>query len=208
MLAAVTTVTGCTKVPGVYVAEKEGAQSASGAGGPFNPNAFVEGIWDEKVLPTVTEKAVDAKPLLAAIAADAESAKKQYGKTSAAGGATSFLIKGEGKVLEHTDATGAGQLTVDLAPGDGKPDVALAVGPVFLGTAIRDAVGFIDFGQFTNQIDFQGVSTALNRKSKDTVIGKHDVAALPGKTVKFDGAFQLADPSRIVVTPVHLEVTS
>lgn len=201
--------TGCAEVPGVYVAEKKGAAAAPGApGGAFDPVAFVEEIWEPKVLPAVKDGAVDAPTLLSALTADAAAAKTQYGKTSASGGATSFLIKGEGKVLELADPTGAGQLGIDLAPGDGKQDLALAVGPVFLGTAIRDAVGFIDFGQFTNQIEFQGVSTALNRKTKDTVIAKHDLATLAGKTVAFDGAFQLADPKKILVTPTSLEVKS
>ena len=38
---------------------------------------------------------------------------------------------------------------------DGKPTtVVLQIGPVIFGTALRDALPFIAFGDFVNQIDY------------------------------------------------------
>jgi len=77
---------------------------------------------------------------------------------------------------------------------------------VFLGTAIRDAVGFIDFSQFANQIDFADVASALNDRVRADVVKGVKPASLKGRDVTFEGAFQLLDPANIVVTPVSLSV--
>jgi predicted lipoprotein len=198
-------VAGCTRVPGVYVAEKRGGASASANGGAFDAKTYADGIWDSKVVPTVTDKAVDAPTLLAALKADAAGAAKQYGKPS--GSTYAYLIKGSGTVLALDDAGGPGKLEIDLSPADGKPDLLLAVGPVFVGTALRDAVGFIDFNQFTNQVDYANAATALNAEVRSKVVNGLDVNGAKSKTVTFAGAFQLLDPNNILVTPAKLEVS-
>lgn len=194
---------GCAKVPGVYVAEK---QSAGASPQEFNATTYAKEIWS-KVVPTVTEKAVDAPTVLASIAADPQAAGKQYGVQAGVGSPYSIMVKGSGTVISVDQSQGAGRLAVDLNPADGKPDLSLAIGPVFLGTAVRDAVGFIKFGEFPNQIEYANVATALNTQVRDTVISQVDLASAKGKPVTFAGAFQVLDPKNILVTPVQLQVT-
>ena len=45
----------------------------------FNADSYVDAIWESKVVPTVTDKAIDLATLLAALDANADEAKKQFG---------------------------------------------------------------------------------------------------------------------------------
>jgi predicted lipoprotein len=109
---------------------------------------------------------------------------------------------------------GADGLAVDLAPPDGKADVTINTGPVILGTALRDAVGFIKFGDFTNQIDYAQVSTEMKNQVKTTVFTSFDAANAAGKTLDFEGAYALSGTAApttaasIVIVPVRLTVSS
>jgi predicted lipoprotein len=97
-------------------------------------------------------------------------------------------------------------VTVTLTDA-GDKTVTLVTGPVIAGTAIRDAVGFIDFSQFTNQIDYANVSTELNNHVKTDVVAELDRAALTGKAVTFEGAFSLLTPTVISVVPTKVQVS-
>jgi predicted lipoprotein len=86
--------------------------------------------------------------------------------------------------------------------------VSLQIGPALNGTALRDAVGFIDFNQFVNQVDYADAGTALNTQVKQKVLKGLDRQSLKGKRVRFTGAFTYLAPTVVTVTPVRLEVGS
>ena len=200
--------TSACSVPGVYVIEQTGATGAgSGSTAKFDATAYADKIWASKVVPTATKDAVEATTMLPALQADSVGASKKYGKQAGSGAPYSFLIKGSGTVTAVSSGNDVGSIQVEVA-GVGKTKVNLAVGPAFVGTAVRDAVGFIDFGQFTNQIDYADAATALNSKVKATVVNSLDLSTIKGKQVTFTGAFQLLDPSSVLITPITLQVGS
>src|SRR5699024_3983949 len=82
----------------------------------------------------------------------------------------------------------------------------IQTGPAINGTELRDATGAYDFGQFTNQIEYQDAGTALNEEMKKQVIDPIDVENLSGETVTVTGAFTAINPEGWLVTPVSLEV--
>jgi predicted lipoprotein len=196
--------TGCAYVPGIYTYEGK-SQAAQVAAG-FNASTYVDGIWQSKVVPTVHTQAVDVETLLAAIDADPASAAKKYGKVSGVGSPPAFLVKGTGTVTKVDPSSPTGPVTVKLAPKPAPGEITLVTGPVIAGTAVRDAVGFISFGQFPNQIDYADVATQLNNRVKTDVVSKVDRASLTGKKVTFEGAFVLLTPSAISVVPTSLQV--
>jgi predicted lipoprotein len=200
--------TACS-VPGVYVVEQSGASGGAGSGAAtkFNPTAYADKFWASKVVPTATAEAVEVSTLLTALQADSAATSKQYGKQSGSGAPYAFLVKGSGRLTAVSSGNEVGSIQVDVA-GVGKTEVHLAVGPAFVGTAVRDAVGFIDFGQFTNQIDYADAATALNSKVKTSVVNNLDLSTIKGKKVTFVGAFQLLDPSSVLITPITLQVGS
>jgi predicted lipoprotein len=194
----------CARVPGIYTYEGK-SQAAQVAAG-FNASTYVDGIWQAKVIPTVHSQAVDVETLLAAIDANPDDAAKKYGKTSGVGSPPAFMVKGTGTVTKVDTGSPVGPVTVKLAQKPAPGEVTLLTGPVIAGTALRDAVGFISFGQFPNQIDYADVATQLNNRVKTNVVSKIDRGSLTGKKVTFEGAFELLTPSAISIVPTSLQV--
>ena len=84
--------------------------------------------------------------------------------------------------------------------------VTLQIGPVIIGSAIRDALPFVDFKNFTNQLDFADASKALTALALAAIAPAVAQIAV-GSRIQFAGAFSMtskADPVRI--TPVSLSV--
>jgi len=201
----------CAHVPGVYTYVPASEATASGAGGAkaFDAKTYVDGIWESKVLPTVDQQATDATTLLPALASDQEAASKQYGSQAGTGSPYAFLVRGTGTVTEVEEDSPSHPLTVkvDGVKGDGST-VHVVTGPVIAGTALRDAVKFIKFSDFTNQLDYADAGTGLNQKVKTEVLDKVDAKSLVGKKVDFTGAFSLVAPGVYLVIPTRLAAAS
>lgn len=207
VVLAATLTAACAKVPGVYVYEKDGQASAAKAGA-IDPKTFVADNWSAKIVPTVHDKAVDVTTVAAAVAKDPAAAGQQYGHQSGTGSPFAYMVKGTGTVTDIDTSVPTGPLTVEVPQAGGKPlKVTIATGPVIAGTAIRDAVGFISFGDFTNQIDYADVANQINAKVKTDVIAKVDLKSIKGKKVAFHGAFSALAPGTIFLVPTELTVT-
>jgi len=166
---------------------------------------FVDPIWTSKVLPTIQEKAQDIAKILPEIRADPNSAGQKYGRREATN-PYNYMVKGTGKVTETHTESQAGTATVEV-PGLNEK-VALQIGPVVRGTALRDATGVVSFNQFTNQLDYADVSKEMNGRALKAAFANVDPASLAGKTVTFFGAFAF-DPhskSPVLITPVKIDL--
>lgn len=171
----------------------------------FSPESYVESIWETEFMPTLTEQAVDINELLDGLESDEEGTTEQHGNRTSTG-AYSFMTRGEARLLSLNRESRVGLAPLDLPPYDDEAEVYLAIGPVLRGNALRDAVGFINFTDFTNQVEFAGISTALKDRVEADVLGQIDLESLVGETVRFLGAFEYDDPEEIVIMPVQLEV--
>jgi len=161
------------------------------------------------VLPTYDEQAQDLPVLLAAIAQDEAAAIEQYGHRSGTG-PYSFMVRGEAQVVALDTTSRSGIITLDLAPPDGTVDASMVIGPlikVSQRSAVRDAVGFIEYGAFTTSKEFADVATAMGDRITAMIaeaLGLDDVEAIremdprrsKGKTVQFVGAFSLDGAAR------------
>jgi predicted lipoprotein len=175
-----------------------GTQNGQGAAAKF-----VDPIWDSKVLPTIQEKAQDLAKILPEIRSDPETAGQKYGRREATN-PYNYMIKGTGRVTEVHNESRVGTATVEIPELNEK--VALQIGPVVRGTALRDATGIVSFNQFSNQLDYADVSKEMNSRALKTALVNVDPASLTGKTVTFFGAFTF-DPhskSLILITPVKI----
>ncbi|WP_275289412.1 DUF2291 family protein [Halomonas elongata] len=149
---------------------------------------------------SVEERAVEAGELAAAIAEDKAAAGERYGVSAGIGPVVpvSFTgVVGEGK---------AGIYSVDV---EGVPDdltIRVQTGPAINGSDLRDATGDIEFGQFTNQIEYQNAGAAINDEMKAQVLSGVDTDALGGETISVTGVFKLINPKNWLVTPVSLSV--
>ncbi len=175
-----------------------GAQSVQSAA-----SKFVDPIWSSKVLPVFEEKAQDITKVVPEIRADPEAAGQKYGRREATN-PYNYMVKGTGKVTEIKSESQAGTAIVEV-PGLNEK-VAIQIGPVVRGTALRDATGIVSFNQFSNQLDYADVSKEMNGRALKSAFANTPPASLAGKTVTFFGAFTF-DPhskSTILITPVKI----
>lgn len=170
----------------------------------FEAETYVNSIWDSKVVPTVVEKATDLSTLLTALDANAEEAKKQYGVHDG-DGPVHFMVKGEGLVTSVESGSPHRTLTIRLPKYKGQTETTMQIGPVFRGNALRDAVGFIKFNEFTNQLQYADVSTKLHERVKDKVVPDLDISKAQDKTISFYAVFTLSEREKIMLTPVKLD---
>jgi predicted lipoprotein len=168
----------------------EDDETAAWSGG-FDAAAYVDSVWESRLLPLVRESAIEF-PFDPDPPGEASPSHR--------------FVTAEGGVL-HIDAVGrTARAAVDVHPGDGGPDLYLAVGPLIPGSALRDASGFMEFSRFANQLDHADVAIALNRRVVAEVLGTIEVEELPGRTVRFWGVWTPLAEGGGEVVPVALEV--
>jgi predicted lipoprotein len=181
------------------------ARSGSTVEAPESKGAqFSDKVWDSKVLPVIQEKAQDIVMIVQEIRTDPAAAGEKYGRRESTN-PYSYMVKGSGKVLEvHTESQ-AGTVVLEV-PGLSEK-IALQIGPVVRGTALRDATGAAPFDQFTNQLDYADVSKEMNRRAVKEAFAKIAPSSLADKTITFFGAFTFDPRAKglILVTPVKVE---
>jgi predicted lipoprotein len=87
--------------------------------------------------------------------------------------------------VDRRSRVGLARLQVERSPD---AEVAIQVGPVLRGTAVRDAASFVQFTDFANQTEFAAVSNALNELVASRVLEGVDIDALRGRRVAVIGA--------------------
>ena len=147
-----------------------GTPSSSGR---FDAAAYVASIWAARVVAAANTSASEIGPGWPA---------------DRSRSAPAVFVRGAGTVLQVDRRSRVGLALLDLAPLDGRADVALQIGPVLRGTALRDALPFIRFGDFANQIEYADVASALNARVLLEALNAVDSASLEGRTVSFRGA--------------------
>ncbi len=178
---------------------------ASEAPKGFDAAAYVEGLWQDQVLPLVDARAVPLDVLMAAVAQDLDRAGQAYGhRANAEGAAWSFLVSMTGVVAEKNTQSRVGTLIVTAPGKDGPLTVTVQIGPVLRGTAVRDVLPFVSFQNFINQLDFAQVGRAMNDRALAPLAGA--IATLePGQTVRVVGAMTLAKATdQPNLTPIRI----
>ena len=205
----------------VPIADVEAQQQAE----VFDAPAYVEANWQQRILPAADEKAVDLAQVLNAFEVDSNGlAKKEqlvdvaneFGSITV-GEAHVYLVRGRGTVTAIDTSASTGRMTVQLEGYDGPIQVDIFIGPRIPSdeTAVRDAVGFINFGDFREQTEYGKVANEINKRVVSEVLEPLDKETLVGKTIEFVGAvgirtFNLIDINvgTITVVPVRVSVVS
>lgn len=155
----------------------ESHDSESAVGAPFDAASYAASIWESKVVP-------------AAAHAPAFTSSRAAGHP--------ILVKGVARVLQIEND----RLLVDIAPYDGKPDAELAVAHIH-GTALRDALPFVQFSQFVNQVDFAHAASALNDRAAQ-VASEALAGVSVGSEISFAGALDFSGGGLPEIIPVIL----
>lgn len=192
----------CLLKPPFVVRPLPGQENAAAQPAQSKAAIFTDGVW-AKLVPLFEDKAQDMAKVMPEIRADPDAAGEKYGRREATN-PYNYMVKGTGKVTEINTTSAAGTAMVEIPGLDEK--VALQIGPVVRGTALRDATGLVSFNQFSNQLDYADVSKEMNTRALKTVFASVPATSLAGKSVTFYGAFAF-DPhskSAVLVTPVKI----
>ncbi|MBB3458567.1 putative lipoprotein [Rhizobium sp. BK313] len=192
---------GC-KIIKTPTAEEKAAQAAKSA---FDPAAKVDAIWQSQAVPDLEKRAGDLKTVMRAVASNPDEAGAKFGNPRKQSTSPwTYAVKLTGKVVAADTATRAATLDVDV-DGDGKADAKVQIGPAIRGTALRDALDFVDFNEFKNQIEWAQFGKAFNEKANTSFLAALPRDGLTGKTVDVTGAFPLPTSGQLpLITPSAL----
>ena len=189
----------------------------------FDPVAYVDEIWESEVLPTFNEKAVDLSKILSEMEPDASgvapkdeliAVANRYGLITD-GEAHVYMVKGSGKIVSVNAESSLGTAEVAIDGYDGPIKAQLYIGTRIPSdeTSVRDAVGFIAFGDFKEQTEYGKAGSEINKRVLATVLNDLDLDNLVGKNISFKGAFTIRtfnlleiDVEEIPIVPVEIEL--
>lgn len=174
----------------------------SNGGTAFDPTTYVDSIWKSRVIPDAEKNAVPVATLVPELQSSPKTATSRYGND--VGGSFGFLVEFSGTVTKVDTSTPLGSIIVNSSVGGKELPIKVQIGPVILGTSLRDSLKFISFGQFLNQVQYGSVADALNARVEKDVVSALNLKSLPGKTVNVRGAYTYdgTDAGNIVVTPI------
>ena len=169
----------------------------------FDAKAYVENIWKSKIIPTISKEAEEITFILDELFKNKEVAEEKYGGRSGTG-SYSFMIKGTGEITSLNTASRVGTLSIKL---EKKYDsqIFITLGPVIKKDSIRDAVKFIQFNDFVNQLDFADVSRIIKVRVLNEIIGPLNLKEITGKKINFEGAITFDRKDKIYITPTNIE---
>ena len=189
----------------------------------FDPKAFVDGIWESKLIPTIKEKAVDLSVVLGKMKSNDSGftsidslipITNNYGLITV-GEAHVYIVKGQGKVVDVNTKTSIGTLELLLDGYTGPIKIKFYIGPRIPSdeSSVRDAVGFINFGDFREQTEYGKVRLEINKRSMSQVDLPPDKDTLQGKTISFYGVFTIRtfnltkiDMEEIKIVPIQIDI--
>ncbi len=162
-------------------------EQAESKAADFQPVAFVEKFWVERLIPGATQ-AVEASKLIAEIEEDRQSARETYGRSLGLSKTYFYFLSGTGRVVSVEEKS----VGLSIEDGATHAQVWLETGIIF-GNAVRDGTGLLDVNDFTNSQDFNAISTEINRRIETDVLPKIRQIATVGSTIRFMGCAQISD---------------
>jgi predicted lipoprotein len=167
----------------------------------FSAARYVDSIWNANLKPSLSQ-AVEISELLKELDTNAEGVKARYGPRE--GNRPYYIvIKGSGRIMAADTSSHTGTATVAIASNENN-QIALQIGPILKGTAIRDALPFISADQFANQIHFAEVANELNARVERNVLAPINRSSLRGRLIIFTGMVGIDGHQPLLVTPVQL----
>jgi len=189
----------------------------------FNPEAYVDDIWETSLIPALDERAVDLSELLWKIEPDENGTiskerlipiTEDYGLITV-GDAHVYAVKGRGKVIDVKTKTSLGKVEILLDEYTGPIKVNLYIGPRIPSdeSSIRDAVGFIEFGDFREQTEYGKVNLEINKRCLQQIDPESLHNNIENSTITFYGAFTIRtfnlttiNMKEINIVPIKIEI--
>ena len=151
----------------------------------LDPAQFARSFWKDKFA-NYLDSAVDINSFLKLLKDDPNGAFTKYAKTQGIGNTSCFLLKAEGQIIEVKEDEIMVKINSDVAETKVKLNTGL-----YFGNAIRDVTGLIKMGDFGNTIDYNSVSSELNKIVQAEVISPLKTKVKKGDTVSFIGCTEI-----------------
>jgi predicted lipoprotein len=185
----------------------------------FDPVTFVADSWDE-VQTVITDEAVPLADVLNRFTPDADGKATTESLTPVAqelgrittGNAHVYRVTASGTVTDVDTETSKGTLGLTVDGYEGPITVRVYIGSRIPSdeSSIRDATGFIEFGDFREQTEYGKVAAEINKKVLEN-LESVDLASLVGTPVTVTGAFTLrtqnqpsVDVSQVSIVPIEI----
>ena len=169
----------------------------------FDPVSYVENIWESKILTTIHNDSEEITFILDQLFKNQELAEEKYGHRSGTG-SFSFMVRGKAEVVSLNKKTRVGTLSIKLEK-EYDSEIYITIGPVIKKDSIRDAVKFIKFNDFVNQLDFADVSRVIKVRVLNEIIGPLNLKEIAGKKINFEGAITFDRKDKIYITPTNID---
>jgi len=183
-------------------------EAAARNGAPaFDPDKMVAEIWTPKVKPYFEKKAGDFIAVRDLAATSPDEAGARYGyRAKSEDTPWTLIVRLNGVIVAANTESRAATIAID-ATGQGKTDATVQIGPAMRGTAIRDALDFVSFNDFSNQIDFARFGKAFNQHVNKTLLETLPRENLVGRKVTVIAAFPFAPGGEApLLTPVEITI--
>ena len=185
----------------------------------FDPVAFVAESWDD-VQRVIVDEAVPLADVLNRITPDAAGKATTETLTPIAeelgrittGNAHVYRVNATGTVTDLDTETSKGTLGMTVDGYEGPISVRVYVGSRIPSdeSSIRDATGFIEFGDFREQTEYGKVGAEINKRVVEN-LAAIDLESLLGQSVSVTGAFTLrtqnqpsVDVSQVSLVPISI----
>jgi predicted lipoprotein len=190
----------------------------------FDPVTYVDGVWDD-VRTAITDNAVPLADVLNRITPDAQGMALTTDLTPVAqelglittGEAHVYRVNATGTVTEADVDSSRGSIGLTVDGYEGPIKVRAYVGTRIPSdeASIRDAAGFIAFGDFREQTEYGKVASEINKRVVADLeaagVAGEAASALVGLPVSLTGAFTLRtfnqpriDVGTVTLVPVAL----
>ena len=173
---------------------------------PFDPDKSVTSIWArERVVGSFEKKAGPFVQVRELAAKSPDEAGARFGyRAKSEGTPWTLIVRIDGVIVRRDYNDPARRRSMLMFPVKQRPTLAIQIGPAIRGTAIRDALDFVSFNDFTNQIDGTQFGKAFNthvyretleKLPRESLIGRK-VSSPRGLLGSLDGRHASGDAGR------------
>ncbi|MBN1482875.1 DUF2291 family protein [candidate division KSB1 bacterium] len=166
----------------------------------FDPKDKAHYFWDNE-LDKLLASAIDLKLFDSQLVDNPENLTSQHGKAVGITSSYCFLVSGQTKQFLPDSE----EIPVEIT--DGRSEYKLQIKYIF-SNAARDATDYFNIDDFENTMDFNAISTELNKLILQREVSKLDSLA-DGDVIKFIGAVEIDPkniPDQIAIVPLKIEV--
>ena len=185
----------------IYFRKLDEMKSASSK---FDGKAYARKYFNDRLLPSI-RSGVDINQLMVLLQNNREETFDTYAHALGIGNIRYFLVTGQGRVTSVNE----NDVTVLTTTDSTRKVLRIATEFVF-GNAIRDASGKIDINEFANTMDFNTVSSEINKIVRTEVLPPFKAMVKNGDSIQFAGALELnkahLNVEDMEVIPVQLKI--